>query len=80
MPYTDTPWVKRGVLTRAGQLLIALDTPEWFAWLETASRFCYSAGQGGQRFTARKEERRGKFYWYAYRKEASKLHNLYLGI
>lgn len=79
MPYTNTPWVKRGRLSVPDGRLILLDTPAWFAWLETADRFCFSAQHHAYRFTARKEIRRGHCYWYAYMKNASKLHNIYLG-
>jgi len=30
-------------------------------------------------FTARKEQRPGGWYWYAYRRSQGKLHNVYLG-
>ncbi|HEX9924036.1 MAG TPA: hypothetical protein VGD99_15375 [Anaerolineae bacterium] len=79
MPYTDMPWIKRGQLPRPDGAPIRLDTPAWFAWLETADRFCYSSPHYAYRFTARKEKRRGHFYWYAYMKNDSKLHNIYLG-
>lgn len=78
MPQTGTPWVKQGQLrTQTGT--IVLDTPAWFGWLETATRFCYSSQLTVSRLTARKEKRRGFFYWYGYLKEAGKLHNTYLG-
>ena len=79
MPYTDMPWIKRGCLLSPDARPILLDTPAWFAWLETADRFCFSSQHHAYRFTARKEKRRGHCYWYAYMKNASKLHNIYLG-
>jgi hypothetical protein len=79
MPYTDMPWIKRGRLPGPDGSSILLDTPAWFAWLETADRFCFSTQHHTYRFTARKEMRRGHCYWYAYMKNASKLHNFYLG-
>ena len=59
---------------------VAVDSADWFAWLEqpeTAS-FAFHGTDGG--FTARKERRqRGAHYWIAYRKVDGKLRNAYLG-
>ena len=79
MPHTNTPWIKHGQLPAPDGTTILLDTPAWFAWLQTADRFCFSSPHHSYRFTARKEKRRGHYYWYAYMKNASKLHNIYLG-
>jgi hypothetical protein len=79
MPQKDTPWIRRAQLPRSDGPPIQVDTPAWFAWLETADRFCYASQHHTYRFTARKEKRRGHFYWYAYMKDASKLYNIYLG-
>jgi LuxR family maltose regulon positive regulatory protein len=79
MPQTGTPWVRQGQLLTRGNAPIGLDTPAWFGWLETATRFCYSARHTFFRLTARKEKRRGIFYWYGYLKNEGKLHNIYLG-
>ncbi len=55
------------------------DTPEWFAWLETLRSFHFTGKQG--LFTARKDQKkRGKGYWYAYRKHQKRLFISYLGI
>ena len=79
MPYAGTPWVKQGqLLTQAGQT-IQVDSPQWFVWLQTATRFCYSPRHTSYRFTARKEKRRRGFFWYGYLKSGLKLHNVYLG-
>ncbi len=79
MPHNDTPWIRRGQLPRPDDTPILVDTPIWFAWLETVDRFCFASQQHAYRFTARKEKRRGHFYWYAYMKDDAKLHNIYLG-
>lgn len=60
--------------------LIALDSPEWYKWLDTASSFNFTNEHGN--FTARKEPAsngRGGYYWRAYRKKAGKLYRSYLG-
>ncbi len=80
MPQKETPWVKQGQLLIPGEALpIALDTPAWFHWLQTATRFCYSDQHTTYRLTARKEKRRNSSYWYGYLKIDRKLHNAYLG-
>lgn len=50
---------------------------EWFTWLERKIAFYYASPAGT--FTARKELRSGSWYWYGYRKHASKLHKSYIG-
>ena len=51
----------------------------WFAWLdEPATRsFTFHSPQGT--LTARREHRRGTWYWYAYRSREGHLHKIYLG-
>jgi LuxR family transcriptional regulator, maltose regulon positive regulatory protein len=57
---------------------IAVGTPAWYAWLEQATTFAFTAEQGS--FTARKERsRQSGWYWKAYRKHAGTLHRAYLG-
>ena len=68
----------------------ALDSPAWFAWLETASVFRYCSGQRrdlcrghGPLFGAislRKEQRRQVGLWYAYRRVHGVLHKRYVGM
>ena len=57
--------------------LIDIGSPEWFDWLAHASAFIFEAKSG--RFSARREVRGGKNYWYAYRRREGKLLNAYLG-
>jgi class 3 adenylate cyclase/tetratricopeptide (TPR) repeat protein len=56
---------------------IPIGTAEWFSWLEQHRSFCFEAGR--MTFTARKEQRPGGWYWYAYRRSQGKLHSVYLG-
>lgn len=59
---------------------IYMDTPEWFLWLQTAANFSYYLGRPTYyHLTLRKEKRRHNWYWYAYLKSESKLHNAYAG-
>jgi class 3 adenylate cyclase len=65
--------------TAEGTLLdpITIGTAEWYSWLEQHRSFCFEAGR--MTFTARKEQRPGGWYWYAYRRSQGKLHSVYLG-
>src|SRR5262245_15232619 len=58
---------------------IRVDSAEWFGWLRARSNsnFIYE-GQDG-RYSARREERGGKIYWYAYRRRGGRLAKAYLG-
>src|SRR5215469_7256577 len=59
---------------------LVVETPAWYAWLETVTIFAFSSARGT--FTARKEQagnRRGGWYWKAYRRRNGKLHRAYLG-
>ena len=76
-----TPYVDAGVLHEPrGTSRIALDSPEWFAWLaddqHRSFHFAHPAGE----CTARKERKqRGDWYWVAYRHAHGKLLKTYLG-
>lgn len=80
MPHANTPWVRDGqVITSSGRRL-RLDSPAWFAWLDTVPSFCYSSRDPlWWRLTVRREKRRRQTYWYGYAKSDAKLHNVYLG-
>lgn len=79
MPYHNMPWVRNGQLITEANRHVRLDTPAWFAWLETVPAFCYSSEHAAWRLTARREKRRHQSYWYGYTKTDAKLHNIYLG-
>ena len=79
MPYAGTPWIRQGQLITDGGKRIVVGSSVWFAWLQTATSFCYQPDNSADRLTARKEKRRHQFYWYGYAKNAAKLHNVYLG-
>lgn len=63
----------RLVLASNDESSIMVGTPEWFAWLESATTFAFTCPAGG--FTARKEARsRGGMYWKAYHTANGTLH------
>ena len=60
--------------------VLVVGTPAWYNWLTTATIFAFSGDSGT--FTARKERagnKRGGWYWKAYRTQHSKRSSLYLG-
>ena len=59
---------------------LVVGTSAWYAWLRTATTFVFTCGSGT--FTARKERagnKRGGWYWRAYRQRDSKLRRVYVG-
>jgi LuxR family transcriptional regulator, maltose regulon positive regulatory protein len=78
-----TPHVEQGTLTlseRDAEHRIAVGSPAWFTWLETATAFTFASSHGT--FTARRERsssRRGDWYWRAYQHRAGTRRRAYLG-
>ena len=76
--------VRNGCLVyeQQGQnVVVLLDTPSWYAWLETATTFTFACDEGT--FTAHKARagnRRGGWYWRAYRRKRGRLSRYYLGV
>src|SRR5215467_12410303 len=60
-----------------GTSVIALGSPAWDTWVEHARSFRFETPHAS--FTARKEQRPGGWYWYAYRRRHGTLHIAYLG-
>jgi predicted ATPase/DNA-binding CsgD family transcriptional regulator len=59
---------------------LVVGTPDWYAWLDTATSFAFRSTQGS--FTARKERsgnKRGNWYWKAYTRRDGRLLHAYLG-
>ena len=84
MAYTGTPIVRNHMLLlNDPPQRIALGSPAWWAWLETADAFNYLPPRSLYALTLRKEKRRQRWYWYAYVKVGcllgAKLHNAYVG-
>jgi LuxR family transcriptional regulator, maltose regulon positive regulatory protein len=64
-------------LLQIGSANILVGSTEWFAWLTQNDRFRYKGKSG--HFTAQREIRRNKTFWYAYRRRDRKLCKRYLG-
>jgi LuxR family maltose regulon positive regulatory protein len=66
------------VLDEKQHTSVVVGTPQWFAWLSTATSFSFTSALGS--FSARKDSRpRGKAYWKAYRTRSGQVHRAYLG-
>jgi len=77
-----TPLVSENVLTYhtgLGDHTLPIGSPTWWRWLnaEHTTTFRFENARGS--FTARREQKNGSWYWYAYRKKNGKLHKAYLG-
>lgn len=80
MPYKDMPWIRGDeTLHLPDRNGIRVGSSAWFTWLEQVQAFCYQPPRATDRMTVRREKRRHQFYWYAYLKDSSKLHNMYVG-
>lgn len=66
-----------GSILNLGSRQIEVGTEAWFTWLIEARSFAYD--HGGTSFTARKQQRKGFWYWYAYARRDGQLRCVYLG-
>ncbi|MGH2601435.1 MAG: ATP-binding protein, partial [Dehalococcoidia bacterium] len=74
--------VRDGVLTyRDGELdqVLIVGSTAWERWLQQPDVTTFRVEDGVAPFTARRQAQRGRWYWYAYRRQAGRLHKLYLG-
>src|SRR5215469_5108389 len=72
------PALVQGMLYPAeGREPIAIGTPAWLTWLKEHTTFTYQ--DRSLLFTARREQRPGGMYWYAYKRGQGKLLKRYLG-
>src|SRR5215470_12385923 len=78
-----TPHVERDTLTvglPSAEQAIAVGTPAWFRWLETATAFTFASSDGT--FSARRERSssgRGGWYWRAEQRRGGVRRRAYLG-
>ena len=70
---TDRLWVTLDDTPQA----IEVGSADWFDWLAENDRFVYR--HEASHYTARRESRRGNYYWYGYRRHRDKLRKVYLG-
>ena len=63
------------------EVIVEVDSTQWYRWLEIATSFTFRSAEGT--FTAHKERasnRRGGWYWRAYRQRQGRLYRFYLGV
>ena len=70
------PKVREGFLQQNGAEgtstnTISIGTAAWYSWLEQHHSFTFETPHAA--FTARKEQRPSRWYWYAYRRSRGKL-------
>lgn len=75
---SSTPFVNENKLV-TNDLSIEVNSAEWFEWLDQTTHTTFLFRHLETTFTARKEKRRGGWYWYAYRRYQGKLYSAYLG-
>jgi len=73
-------WLHRLDLQGGALPPMQVGSDAWFDWLEEPGRRSFSyAGPAGS-FTARREQRQGRSYWYAYRTRNGEHRKQYLGL
>lgn len=75
----DVPERRHGDRPLGRELAFGVGSAAWVRWLGSpdAAAFRYEGVTGS--FTARRERRRGGWFWYAYRKAGGRLRKAYLG-
>lgn len=76
-PICDSEWLEYTVNGRSQR--IAVESKAWHAWLKSSTHTTFYFVSSAGTFTARREQRRTRSYWYAYSKKAGKLRKVYLG-
>ena len=84
MPRRRIPQVIDGQLTpfdAAGTALpaIPVGSPAWYSWLADPASQSFAFRSSLATFTARREQRHGSTYWYAYKTHDGRLRKEYLG-
>jgi LuxR family transcriptional regulator, maltose regulon positive regulatory protein len=59
---------------------VPVGSAAWFAWLDAPGHGSFAYAHQHGTFTARRERRHDRQYWYAYRTQRGELHKEYLGL
>jgi LuxR family transcriptional regulator, maltose regulon positive regulatory protein len=73
------PMVCDGALHIDGNAAVLVGSDAWRQWLADSANTSFRVHAGAGPFTARREQQRNGWYWYAYRRVAGRLHKAYLG-
>lgn len=76
-PICDTEWLEYTINGRIQR--VAVESRAWYEWLHAPAHTAFAFMCSSGTFTARREARRARAYWYAYRKKAGKIAKVYLG-
>ncbi|RAQ94298.1 hypothetical protein [Thermogemmatispora tikiterensis] len=77
MPLRYPVLIETWLYPAEGGVPIAVESPDWFAWLQVHSAFTYQ--EGALRFAVRCEQRAEGRYWYTYKRVHGYLFKCYLG-
>ncbi|MCA0350660.1 MAG: LuxR C-terminal-related transcriptional regulator [Chloroflexi bacterium] len=77
-PVCDAEWLE--YTNNGRQQRVAVESSAWYAWLKAPTHTTFYFMSTSGTFTARREERRARSYWYAYSKKAGKTRKVYLGL
>lgn len=82
MPNKGTPVANGQLLkyqTPVGEAHELIGSDSWFQWLEGDGNTKFYCDGYPHSYTARREKRRRKYYWYAYMKKNEVLYKVYMG-
>ena len=82
MPNKNTPLANGQSLkykTAIGDAYQIIGSDDWFTWLEGEGNTKFYCDGYPHGYTARREKRRKKYYWYAYMKKNEILYKVYMG-
>ncbi len=78
----DLPTVRESVLIFPDSMergTVVVGSAAWWAWAAAPGTTSFRFAAGPHRFTARREQKPGGSYWYAYRQQQGVLRKVYLG-
>lgn len=81
-PNKNTPIASGNTLTYKtsfGDASQIIGGKDWFTWLEADGNTKFYCDGYPHGYTARREKRRKKYYWYAYMKKNEQLYKVYMG-
>ena len=77
-----TPRIANGILSYhdgVQERRVAVGDAAWWHWLAGEGSTTFRYANGGASFTARRERKHRRSYWYAYKRQGSTLRKVYLG-
>jgi hypothetical protein len=81
-PNKGTPIANGKILTyptKIGDAHQIIGSQDWFKWLKGDGNTKFYCDGYPHSYTARREKRRKKYYWYAYMKKDERVYKVYMG-